>query len=35
MLFIGDKVAAMDVCDGYFVLPPLGFARGGEKKREL
>ena len=24
VLFIGEEVAAMDVCEGYFVLPPLG-----------
>ena len=31
LLFIGEKVAAMDTCDGHLVLTPLGFA-GRERK---
>ena len=33
LLFVGEEVAAMDVSDGDFVLPPLGFAGGGERER--
>ena len=33
LLFIGEEVAAMDVCDGDLVFSPLGFAGGGEKRR--
>ena len=33
MLFIGEEVATMDVRDGNFVLPPLKFAGGGERKK--
>ena len=33
LLFVGEEVATMDVCDGDFVLPPLRFAGGrGERK---
>ena len=28
-------MTAMDVCDGDFVLPPLGFAGGGERKKTV
>ena len=35
MLFIGEEMATMDVCDGNFVLPPLKFAGGGERKKKL
>ena len=35
MLFIGEEMATMDVCDGNFVLPPLKFAGGGERKKTV
>ena len=33
-LFIGEKMTAMDVCDGDLVLPPLGFAGGGGERKK-
>ena len=34
-LFIGEKMTAMDVRDRDLVLPPLGFAKGGERKKTV